>query len=333
MLVETEDVGADITALVHAIGGRSIPEPVREVVAILQRAGFPTFLVGGCLRDGALGQGINDFDIVTTASPLAVYRCFDDVSLVGRRHRLALVTHRGLRLEVSPMAAGAGEHLAEIIARDIHTRDFTINALYFDPIASTIQDPCGGLQDLASRQLRTIDKAAASFARDPVRIYRGLRLASKLGLALHHDIASALPFASLARDAESCWRSAREFTAMCRSGTLVSVLRQLNSHGALARLLPTVNGAQLASPHALAVLEAIAHEPKPERLPGVFIAALVWPVVQAQLGGLASTSVRYHEAVDDVLRAQQGILRMFIDAHDGWCRSVLSMRIAEARGR
>ena len=184
------------------------------VVDALREAGFDAYLVGGCVRDLLLGRTPKDFDVATDATPEDVREALPRVRLVGRRFRIAHVRMRREVIEVSTFrrATDAGSpgrnghrsaHWSEqgillhdnaygTIEEDVLRRDFTVNALYYDPFDGCLLDYCNGLADVASQTLRTIGEPERRFREDPVRILRAMRFAAKLGLKLHAATEAAI---------------------------------------------------------------------------------------------------------------------------------------------
>jgi poly(A) polymerase len=180
-----------------------------DVVRQLQDAGYEAYLVGGCVRDLLLGMAPKDFDVATSATPEEVKRLFRRSRLVGRRFRIAHVRYGRHIIEVSTFRKGQADdederRLADsgLILRDnvwgsldedAFRRDFTINALYYDPVHDEVIDFVGGLDDLEHRRLRFIGDTETRLWEDPVRILRAVRFVAKLGFELDPAIERAIP--------------------------------------------------------------------------------------------------------------------------------------------
>ncbi len=181
------------------------------VIQGLQEAGFEAYIVGGGVRDQMVGLKPKDFDIATNATPEEVKSVFDNCRLIGRRFRLAHVFFRRHIIEVATYrrdhthAKGeqeAQQHHSGMITRDnvygtleedAVRRDFTINAIYYDPTHQQIVDHCNGFKDIKGHTVRLIGNAVARFQEDPVRILRAIRIANKLGFRLASDLKKAIP--------------------------------------------------------------------------------------------------------------------------------------------
>ncbi|MFU8877382.1 MAG: polynucleotide adenylyltransferase PcnB [Wenzhouxiangellaceae bacterium] len=194
----------------HNIRRHGISRAALEVTDCLQRAGFKAYVVGGAPRDLLLGRKPKDFDIGTSATPEQVRDLFRRAQLIGRRFRLAHVrfgrevievaTFRGTGEVGDRSVEDSGRVLRDNVfgseAEDAVRRDFTINALMYDPSRETLRDYTDGFADIAARRLRLIGDPETRYREDPVRMLRAMRFMSKLDLQL--DPATEAPIRSLA---------------------------------------------------------------------------------------------------------------------------------------
>jgi poly(A) polymerase len=194
----------------HSISRRNIDPDALKILYRLHRLGFTAYLCGGAVRDLMLGKQPKDFDIATDARPGQIKKRFANVFIIGRRFRLAHVHFQeGKIIEVATFrrdpkpgeetAAGTGPGTALDPARlygtpqeDAFRRDITINALYYDPISFSVIDYVGGLEDLARRRIRIIGDPVERYAEDPVRIWRVLRHAARLGFDVEESAERAI---------------------------------------------------------------------------------------------------------------------------------------------
>ena len=227
-----------------------------RAVHLLQRRGYEAYLVGGCVRDLFLGHKPKDFDIATSARPQQVKRTFPrNCRIIGRRFKLAhLHFHQNTKiLEVSTFRRTPQDEPREgddlLITQDNEfgtaeedalRRDFTVNALFFDPGHDRILDYVGGLDDLRARVIRTIGDPVVRFREDPVRILRAAKFASRLGF--HVDAptleAMALVAPDLVRSAPP--RVLEEILRLLRSGHSLDSFQILRDIGAIKVILPVV---------------------------------------------------------------------------------------------
>jgi poly(A) polymerase len=199
-----------LSAAEHGLVRSHVDANALAVVEQLVDAGFEAYLVGGCVRDLLLGLQPKDFDVATDATPEEVRREFRRCRLVGRRFRIAHVRFGRHIIEVSTFRKGHPEdedaderHHADsgrilrdnvwgTLEEDAFRRDFTINALYYDPETEGIIDFVGGLDDLEHRRLRFIGDCDVRLREDPVRVLRAVRFRAKLGFTLDPAIERAI---------------------------------------------------------------------------------------------------------------------------------------------
>ena len=238
----------------HGLSRDAISPAAAKVCALLREGGFSAYVVGGAVRDLLLGIVPKDFDIATDARPEQVKPLFRRAIIIGRRFRLVHVMLGPETVEVStfraadPETAEKDEHgrvLRDNVfgnqQDDARRRDFTVNALYFDPISEEVVDFHGGLTDLKKRVLRVIGEPRTRYREDPIRMLRAVRLAAKLGLTL--DAAAREPIRSLAPLLERV-PPARLFDEMLKlllSGHASACLRQLREVGLHKGVLPLLD--------------------------------------------------------------------------------------------
>jgi poly(A) polymerase len=238
----------------HGLGRDAISPAAAKVCSALREAGFSAYVVGGAVRDLLLGITPEDFDIATDARPEQIKPLFRRALIIGRRFRLVHVMLGPETVEVSTFR-GADTETAEkdehgrvlrdnvfgTQEEDARRRDFTVNALYFDPVSEEVVDFHGGLADLKKRTLRVIGDPLTRYREDPVRMLRAVRLAAKLGLTL--DPATREPIRDLAPLMERV-PPARLFDEMLKlllSGHASACLRQLRDVGLQKGLLPLLD--------------------------------------------------------------------------------------------
>lgn len=310
---------------------------------ILQRAGFKAFVVGGGVRDSLLGLQPKDFDVATDATPEEVQALFRRARIIGRRFKIVHVMFGRETIETSTFRAlqtdaETDEHgrvLRDNVYGSQHDdalrRDFTVNALYYDPVADVVIDELGGVQDLRAKVLRMIGDPATRYREDPVRMLRTVRFASKLGFEV--DPATLAPIRGLADLLENV-PSARLFDEMLKlleSGHAMACLRRLRVEGLHHGVLPLLD-VILEQPHGERFVElSLAQTDERVRAgksisPGFLFAALLWQRVadrwQAHRQAGEHTIPALMQAMDTVLDEQAeklAIQRRFIaDMREIW---------------
>jgi poly(A) polymerase len=175
-------------------------EIAASIVARLREAGFVAYFVGGCVRDALLAAPIKDIDIATDAPPAAIEKMFRRTFAVGEAFGVMLVRESGLTVEVATFRTESGyadrrrpsDVAFSTADRDVQRRDFTINALFFDPVAEEVIDYVGGLRDLHARLLRTVGTPADRFEEDALRLMRAVRFAGAYRLGIEDATWEAL---------------------------------------------------------------------------------------------------------------------------------------------
>jgi poly(A) polymerase len=315
-----------IPATQHGIDREKVPRSALRTCETLQAAGHRAYLVGGAVRDLLLGIEPKDFDVATDATPEQVKSHFRRAIIIGRRFRLVHVMFGSEAIEVSTFRAydiGSGdtdEHgrvLADNVFgeqyEDAARRDFTINALYYDPSTGEVLDYHDGVRDIGKRRLRMIGDPETRYREDPVRMLRAVRFAAKLGFEI--DPATRAPIARMASLIENV-PAARVFDEMLKllmSGHAVACISRLRAEGLHHGLLP--------------LLDVILEQPKGERFvmlalartderarsgkrvaPGFLFATLLWHEVltkwNARVAAGEHKMPALEAAIDQVLETQ-----------------------------
>ena len=222
------------------------------IVETLRDAGHEAYIVGGGVRDLLLDTRPKDFDVATSAHPEAVRKLFRRSRLIGRRFPIVHVLFGRDYIEVTTFRAQTGEarqvHEESgrilrdssfgTLAEDALRRDFTVNALYYDPLERRVLDFTAGLDDLKARRLRLIGDPETRYREDPVRMLRALRFAAKLGFEIDEGTAAPLEgLASLLTDIPP----ARLFEEVCKlflGGHAESTFKVLRRYGLFGELFP-----------------------------------------------------------------------------------------------
>lgn len=228
----------------HSIDSAYVDKEAIAIVRRLASHGYSAYIVGGAVRDLLLGKRPKDFDIVTDALPNRIRKIFSNSRIIGKRFKLVHVYTNRKIYEVCTfrsLSTGTIGNEYGTIDEDVQRRDFTINALYYDPLASEVLDFLGGVEDLRAGRLKAIIPLDRIFREDPVRMVRGVKYAA----VNHFSISISLRFA-IHRDAAlltevSPSRLAEEFYKIIASGKSATIVQALDKYGLLQYLLPEVH--------------------------------------------------------------------------------------------
>ena len=312
-----------------------------SVVSTLQNAGYAAYIVGGAVRDLLLGLKPKDFDVATNATPEQVKRLFRRAFLIGRRFRIVhVVFGRGREHEVievttfrawldnaaaDPLSGNERtaktqlahmQHAVDASGRvlrdnvwgpqheDAARRDFTVNAMYYDPQTQILVDYHNGFADTRRRVLRMIGDAPARYREDPVRITRAVRFAAKLApLGFRLEARTARPLAALKpllADVPPS-RLMDEMFKLLQTGHASASIEQLKKHGLASGITPLLD---LAVQRAADPLFAAALQDTDQRVaegkpvaPSFLLACLLWPDVSQLAQTLTSQGQHPHAAL------------------------------------
>ncbi|MEO8626678.1 MAG: polynucleotide adenylyltransferase PcnB [Betaproteobacteria bacterium] len=313
----------------HGVGRDHLSSCARRVTGGLQEAGYKAFVVGGAVRDLLLDLEPKDFDIATDATPEEVRGIFRRSRIIGRRFRLVHVMCGAETVEVStfrgPAAADAegperdehGRILSDNVfgaqEEDALRRDFTVNALFYDPTTQEIFDYTDGAADLKKRIIRMIGDPEERYREDPMRMLRAVRMAAKLNGEI--ESATRAPIKRLAELVQNVppARLFEEMLKMLLSGHAQDCVLRLRAEGLHHGLLPMLDvilEQPLGERFVMLALEKTddrVREDKPVS-PGFLFAALLWHEVLAawkiaETEGLAPMPA-LHNAMDDVVAVQ-----------------------------
>ena len=294
----------------HGIRRDDISNGSRRTVETLQEHGYKAYVVGGAVRDLLAGITPKDYDVATNATPEQVRHCFRRSRIIGRRFQIVHVLMGAETIEVTTFRGhhdqsggnkahtdDQGRVLRDNVfgseKEDAARRDFTVNALYFDPVSETIIDYHHGVADLKQKTLRMIGDPKTRYREDPVRMLRAVRLAAKLGLTI--DPEASRPIREMSELIENVppSRLFDEMLKLLTSGHAVQCVQQLRAEGLHHGLLPLLD-VILEQPcgerfvmRALESTDRRVREGKPIS-PGFLFATLLWHEVLAKWEALMS---------------------------------------------
>ena len=288
-----------------------LPNSITEVIATLNRAGFDAYIVGGGVRDTLLGLRPKDFDAVTDAKPHEIKDVFGKrCRIIGRRFQLAHVYSGRELIEVAtfrgPPTNDANTNQDGMILRDnvwgdikqdFSRRDFSINALYYQPLKGVVHDFCGALDDIDNKIIRLLGHAPVRIEEDPVRLLRALRFKAKLGFEFDDELADQFHDGNWALlEQISPHRLYDETQKMFTGGYLVPLLPLLFESGAIDSLIiyPPSEPSALVNQVAINTDKRIAAGKSIN--PAFFYAALLWENYLHQLAKAKKRNMPFAEA-------------------------------------
>jgi len=328
----------------HGIDPKLVSNNAVRVTQTLQEAGFKAFVVGGAVRDLLLGVKPKDFDIATDATPEEVKKLFRRAFIIGRRFQIVHVMFGQDLLEVTTFRGKGSDNAPKDehgrVLRDnnfgpqhedAERRDFTINAMYYDPATQTVLDYHGGIEDIRAKVLRIIGQPEARYREDPVRMLRVVRFAAKLGFTIEPATRAPIPVMAPLINNVPAARVFDEMLKLLMSGQALACLKELRSSGLHHGLLPLLD-VVLEQPIGMKFV-TLALESTDTRIkagkgvsPGFLFASLLWHQVlekwNAYRAAGESPIPALHLAADDVLDNQTENLalqrRIATDMRDIW---------------
>ena len=329
----------------HGIRREQVSPAARKTCKVLQENGHKAYVVGGAVRDLLIGHPPKDYDVATSATPEEVRALFRRSRIIGRRFKIVHVMSGPETIEVSTFRASQDAESTETdehgrvlrdnvygsMAEDATRRDFTVNALYYDPQSETIVDYHHGVADIQHKTLRMIGDPRTRYREDPVRMLRAVRLGAKLGLSIDPDARHPIRDMAVLLENVPAARLFDEMLKLLFSGYAVPCLKQLREEGLHHGLLPLLD-VILEQPLgerfvwlALENTDQRVRQDKPVS-PGFLFATLLWHEVLANWAARKAagehTQPALFQAMDEVLDAQAGKLaitrRIVGDIKDIW---------------
>ena len=270
-----------------------------EILKKLKQSGFQGYLVGGCVRDSLVGIKAKDFDISTDATPEEIRKIFRSSRIIGKRFRLVHVFSKNELIEVSTFRANTSnqdnsssvvkdsegkilrDNVWGTLEEDCERRDFSINALYFDPIGKHLRDFHNGLQHIQKKIIVSIGNPLIRFEEDPVRSLRAIRFCSKLDFKISNDVKDAIYQKGHLLGNISNARMFDEFCKIFLTKKALNNFNKLHSFGILKYLINTDNHVEnsfgLRFQHAALINTDNRLKASKSVTPGFLIAALLWP--------------------------------------------------------
>ena len=291
----------------HGIDPRSVDTDAMRIVERLRRNGHDAYIVGGAVRDLLIGRIPKDYDIVTDAQPQRIKRLFYRSRIIGRRFRLVHVYVGNRIYEVSTfrsMVNGSIGNTYGTIDEDAQRRDFSMNALYFDPLQGHLVDYVGGYKDVKARRIVPVIPLKTIFTEDPVRMLRAVKYAVSTTFTIQFWTRLAIRRQAKLLASASVSRLGEEAIKIFGSGKAALISESLRSFGLLQAIRPRIDAVLAAGgPRAaslrtnLQALDAYVDETGDKSL-GVLLAFVVRDAVrEASLVPAQDANEAYHLAL------------------------------------
>jgi len=219
-----------------------------RILHTLRDAGFDAYFCGGCVRDRLMGVTPKDIDIATSAVPDQIEQLFTHTVAVGKAFGVMVVVEDDCSVEVATFRTETGyadgrrpDQIAfSTPQEDVQRRDFTINAMLYDPVTDTVLDYVGGRHDLEHKILRTVGDPTRRFTEDKLRLLRAVRFAARTGFTLDEQTENAMTELAQTVTTVSGERIGEELRRMLTEGAAYPAMELLRRTGLLAAVLPEV---------------------------------------------------------------------------------------------
>lgn len=337
----------------HGIDIRQVSPFAINICERLQNAGFVAYIVGGAVRDLLIGHRPKDFDVATDATPEQVKKVTKRAIIIGRRFRLVHVIKGSETIEVSTFRAlgdagvaksEKGRVLVDNVFgeqwEDAARRDFTVNAMYYDPSTEEVLDYHNGMLDVRKKRIRMIGDPEVRYREDPVRILRAIRISSKLGFTIDPKTSEPMGrMCGLLKDIPQA-RLSDELLKILGSGAALTCLQNLLKYQVKLPnrvLQPWVNDPEnLFLNKALARCDARVDMGKSISSSFIF-AALLWPEMQGKYPeaklSFRNASREWNNACREMLDKYYGEFqnRLYPDIFEIWQLQLRFDRISPSR--
>ncbi|MDR2500163.1 MAG: polynucleotide adenylyltransferase PcnB [Treponema sp.] len=235
----------------HGIRSADIDKDAAAIVERLRANGYETYIVGGAVRDLILGKRPKDFDIVSEASPAKIKRVFRNARIIGRRFRLVHVYFGPKLFEVSTFRSlkdGPTSNTYGTIEEDVLRRDFSLNALFYDPQNQVVVDYVGGMRDIRDKRIRPVIPLGLIFMDDPVRMIRAVKYAAATGFKLPLALRWKIKRQSSLLGEISPSRLTEEILKIIHSPAAGHIIEALEQFGLYRYLQPKASGMMRENP-------------------------------------------------------------------------------------
>lgn len=248
-----------------------VPEEVLDLCTTLRAGGYEAYLVGGCVRDLLIDREPKDWDITTNATPEQIQKLFEETFYENDYGTVGVVTQsenpRLKVVEITPYRIEGkysnARHPDEVkfgmdLSEDLKRRDFTINALAYEPEGGELVDEHGGKEDLESRVVRTVGDAQERFQEDALRMLRAVRIATELDFVIESSAAAGIAAWAAQLEKISRERVRDELIRILQSDRPMQALYIAQKLGLLPSIMPELEegiGCEQNQAHSFDVFE------------------------------------------------------------------------------
>lgn len=232
------------TAKDHNIHNSQIDKDALWAIRRIQNSGENAYLVGGAVRDMLLGRTPKDFDIATSASPRQIQRLFWNSRIIGKRFRIVHIFFGNKILEVTTFRSDeedfedGNNNIFGTIEQDSRRRDFSMNALYYNPVDQHLLDFCDAIEDIKKGVIRSLIPLSHSFKEDPVRMVRAVKYKCTTGFRLKLDVSFAIRMNASNLEKVSTSRMTDEVFKILNTGCADEIFQELKKRKMLGHIIP-----------------------------------------------------------------------------------------------
>ncbi len=226
----------------HNIDYRALDQDAVRIIRRLEKAGFESYIVGGAVRDLLLGKQPKDFDIATAAEPGQIRKLFGNSRIIGKRFRLVHIFFKDQKIiEVSTFRSADSKGFNNVfgeIEEDVLRRDFSMNALYYNPVKEQLVDFVGGYRDVRAGRLQAVIPLKRIFVEDPVRLIRAVKYQVKTGLVPGYFLRRKIQNQARLLSDISSSRLTEEIYKILGSGNAAEIFRMFMDTGIMDPAFP-----------------------------------------------------------------------------------------------
>ena len=305
----------------HCIKNSLIDPDAIKTIKVLRDFGYDAYIVGGAVRDLLLDKKPKDFDLVTNATPLKIKKIFRNSRIIGRRFRIVHIFYGATIFEVTTFRSGCQENTEKMfgtIDEDVKRRDFSINALYYDPIKRQIIDYVNGVKDIQKKQIAPIIPLKTIFTEDPVRMLRAVKYTCSTGFKLPYTLKRKIIKQSILLQTTSPSRLTEELLKIVHSGRSESIVKLAMETKIYMYLQPTASTLMLENKDyaqgyfkSLAQLDELSKSGKEVRL-GEKLLYLIFDFVKLTVGENLPQRVLSKEEIHELYIKTWKLCRNFV---------------------